>query len=379
MNATLDHSGRARPHPASELFPLMEGDEFDQLAADIAEHGLREPIWLHKDGRILDGRNRYRACLEAERQPAFRTWDGDGSPVAFVLSLNLHRRHLTASQRGVVALRVEKLEAAEAKKRQGRRTDLGTCGQDCPEVEEPVRARDAAAKAVGVSPRTVQDAKQVEREAPDLLPAVESGRVTLSEAKKQIRQRDKAVAVAAIMAQEAAPLDAEGTFPVLLVDPPWRYEHRTTVARHIDDNHYPTMTLDDLKAMKVPADEDAVLFLWATSPKLAEAMEVITAWGFTYRTSAVWVKDRMGMGYYFRQQHELLLVAARGDLPVPDPEDRPRSVIAASRGEHSVKPVEVYELIDRMYPLARKVELFARQPRDGWAAWGNQIKEAIAL
>jgi N6-adenosine-specific RNA methylase IME4 len=169
-----------------------------------------------------------------------------------------------------------------------------------------------------------------------------------------------------------------GTYRLLYVDPPWRYEHVETENRAIE-NQYPTMGLDEIAALDVPAADDAVLFLWATSPKLDEAMRVIEAWRFVYRTCAVWDKELIGMGYYFRQQHELLLVAARGSLPVPEPSARPSSVIRSRRGKHSEKPVEVYEILEAMYPdftALDRVELFARSLRDGWAAWGNE--EAVA-
>lgn len=164
-----------------------------------------------------------------------------------------------------------------------------------------------------------------------------------------------------------------GKYSVLYADPPWRYEYAETDSRAIE-NQYPTMDLNGICAMPVEqlAAEDCVLFLWTTSPKLEESFQVIKAWGFEYRTCAVWVKDKIGMGYYFRQRHEMLLVAKRGNLPVPEPKDRFDSVIEAPRTQHSAKPDVVYDMIERMYPAAERCELFARGLRDGWASWGNQ-------
>lgn len=163
-------------------------------------------------------------------------------------------------------------------------------------------------------------------------------------------------------------------YPIVYVDPPWRYEYSPTDNREIE-NHYPTMTLEEICLLPVAeiATPDSVLFLWTTSPKLAESMQVIEAWSYTYKTCMIWDKERVGMGYYARQQHELLLIATRGAVPVPDPANRPPSVIRARRdNEHSVKPAEFYEVIERMYPDLPKVELFARNRRTGWAAWGNE-------
>lgn len=171
-----------------------------------------------------------------------------------------------------------------------------------------------------------------------------------------------------------------GKFRLIYGDPPWRYEHIETESRAIE-NQYPTMGIEEICALPVPAADDSVLYLWATSPKLVEAMKVIESWGFDYRTCAVWDKEKIGMGYYFRQQHELLLVAARGSLPVPEPSDRVSSVIRVKRGGiHSRKPVEVIELLESMYPKFTKrdrIELFTREPRAGWTAWGNE-PEAVS-
>lgn len=163
-------------------------------------------------------------------------------------------------------------------------------------------------------------------------------------------------------------------YPVIYADPPWRYEHSVSDSREIE-NQYPTMSLPEICGLPVSsiATPDAVLFLWTTSPKLAESIQVIEAWGFIYRTCIVWDKERIGMGYYARQQHELLLIATRGEVPTPQPKNRPGSVIRIRRDEeHSRKPQEFYKLIERMYPEYDKIELFARNQQLGWAVWGNQ-------
>lgn len=186
------------------------------------------------------------------------------------------------------------------------------------------------------------------------------------------RRAERVERITAI-AQNNGDMDGIGPFNVIYADPPWRYEYIETESRAIE-NQYPTMTLDEICALPVDniAADDCVLLMWATSPKLSEAMQVLEAWGFNYRTCMVWVKDKIGMGYYARQQHELLLIAARGELPTPLPENRPPSVFYGERTEHSRKPQTVYELIERMYPEYERVELFARNRRDGWQAWGNQ-------
>jgi N6-adenosine-specific RNA methylase IME4 len=181
-----------------------------------------------------------------------------------------------------------------------------------------------------------------------------------------------------LKAERIAPPLPTGAYRLLYADPPWRYEHVKTESRAIE-NQYPTMDLEAICQLEVPAADDAVLFLWATPPKLAEALQVIDAWGFTYRTCAVWDKEQIGMGYYFRQQHELLLVGARGEAPVPDAPLRLPSLFRSKRSEHSEKPTFVYGYLEAMYPGFTehdRVELFNRDHRDGWAQWGNEPAEA---
>ena len=107
-------------HAVAELFPLLRGRAFEELVADIKKNGLREPILLDAEGRIVDGRNRYRACLEAGVEPRFVKWEGEGSLAELALSLNLRRRHLDESQRALVAARLAELRENEAVKRKSR-------------------------------------------------------------------------------------------------------------------------------------------------------------------------------------------------------------------------------------------------------------------
>jgi N6-adenosine-specific RNA methylase IME4 len=208
-------------------------------------------------------------------------------------------------------------------------------------------------------------------DADELLDKSEADGWTRETLRAEVRRRRMAERLA-IAAAEAPALVTLGLFQVVYADPPWQYEDAEP-SRAVENN-YLTMTLTEIADLNPPAAEHAVLFLWAPSPKLAEAVHwVIPCWGFEYRTSMVWVKDQIGMGYYARQQHEHLLIAKRGDLPVPTPDSRPASVVYAPRAEHSVKPERFYELIEQMYPGLAWVELFARKTRPGWTSWGNQL------
>lgn len=186
--------------------------------------------------------------------------------------------------------------------------------------------------------------------------------------KKLVREARQAKREATTLPPPPLPV---GVFDVLYADPPWRYEHSVDKNRSIE-NQYRTLTLPEICALEPPAATDAVLYLWATNPKLQEALTVVEAWGFTYVTNMVWVKDKIGMGYHARQRHELLLIATKGTPGTPAAADRPDSVIEAPRGRHSAKPRKVYDLIERAWPNGRYLELFARNDRAGWGSWGNE-------
>ena len=163
-------------------------------------------------------------------------------------------------------------------------------------------------------------------------------------------------------------------FGVVYADPPWMFEPYSAESGmdRAADNHYPTMTLDAVKAIPIPAAEDCALFLWATVPMLPQALQVMDAWSFTYKSAIVWLKDKVGTGYWTGNRVELLLIGTRGSIPAPAPGEQPRQVIEAPRGRHSEKPTAFAELIEKLYPNVPKLEMFARARRDGWESWGTE-------
>jgi N6-adenosine-specific RNA methylase IME4 len=414
-------------HPFAALFPLIEGAEFDDLVADIKANGQREDIVL-LDGDVLDGRNRFRACLAAGVAPRIvpfrREFDGD--PLAFVISKNLKRRHLDESQRAMVAAAIANLD-------HGQRADRAA---NLPVL--PVRQAEAA-KMLSISERALRAARSVrDHGEPELVRAVERGRLAVSAASHAARlapdmQRKVAAAAEAgeanaartaikRAAREVRERDLGGKiasgnlelpqqrFGVILADPAWGrtvYNADTGMDRHAA-NHYPTAkgdesTQDDaIKALPVAsiAADDCVLGLWCTDPH--RGVDVLRAWDFVPKTYFVWIKDVLpldggdgsrtmlgagtrfevvgaaGTGYWRRDRCEMLLIGVRGHPVCPAPGTQGESVWFARRGEHATrredshsdKPERSFQWFERHWPTIPKAELNARRARAGWVTWG---------
>lgn len=164
------------------------------------------------------------------------------------------------------------------------------------------------------------------------------------------------------------------SFGCIYADPPWKYGNQGT--RAATDNHYQTMSLDEIAALPVAslAADDAHLHLWTTNAFLFDAKRIIEAWGFTYKSCFVWVKPQMGIGNYWRVSHEFLLLGVRGSCSAAD-----RSLMSWAeipRSRHSRKPERVREMVERMSPGPR-LEMFARVSSPGWTSWGNEVSETL--
>ena len=173
---------------------------------------------------------------------------------------------------------------------------------------------------------------------------------------------------------ESTPVIPNGKYNLIYADPPWQYTFGFDI-HGAADRHYATMSIDDLCNLPIRdlAEDNAVLFLWTTSPKLFDAHDVIKAWGFEYKTSFVWDKVKHVMGHYNSVRHEFLLLCIKGSFPKQS-DTLHDSVIEIERSdEHSEKPEYFRQLIETMYPLSKKIELFARRKSEGWDAWGNEL------
>ena len=354
-------------HPIASLFPLMTEPELKALADDISLNGLKSKIVL-LDGMILDGRNRHAACGLIDRE--FKTVEFQGKdPVAFVWSMNFHRRHLDASQAAMAA---------------AKRANLGH-GQkraDAPKGASGAVTQPDVAKEGGVSRRHVQRAKAIlDSGDEELIAQVSGGQRKLTSAEGYLRkkaQRGKLEKVTRFA----------GKYRVIYADPPWKYG-QVVEGYGAASTHYECMSLEDIcdladeggRRVQDIAQDDAVLFLWTTAPLLRSAFEVVDAWGFEYKENIVWHKVRHNYGRYVSVRHEHLLLCTRGSC-VPDSGKLVPSVQTIERTrEHSEKPAQFRRIIDDMYlrppnlPEGQndRIELFARVRTGGWDVFGAEV------
>lgn len=230
-------------------------------------------------------------------------------------------------------------------------------------------------QTLAAHPEIVEQAKVKARADGDIV----SRAAVLNMVKSETAEKKKQARAEAIQAQIDKPrstgfvdiYNTDKKYRVVYADPPWSYGDK----QNIDglggaEKHYTTMPLKEICEIPVPTQDNAVLFIWVTSPMLEDVFAVIKAWGFKYKTSFVWDKVAHNMGHYNSVRHELLLIATKGSC-TPDVKKLYDSVVSIERSEHSKKPSQFREMIDVLYPTGDRIELFAREASNGWDVWGN--------
>ena len=215
--------------------------------------------------------------------------------------------------------------------------------------------------------RVIDDGENISKAS--VLKAIKEER---KEAEKAKREEAKAQQIEA-GAHQIDLFSTKDKYRVIYADPPWQYSDKQNVSTMGGaEKHYPTMPLEEICKLPIPSEENAVLFLWTTSPMLEDSFKVINAWGFNYKSSFVWDKISHNMGHYNSVRHEFLLICTKGSC-TPDHVKLFDSVQSIERTEHSAKPTEFRSIIDTLYTHGKKIELFARTPADGWDVWGNMV------
>lgn len=337
-----------RSHKYSNLFPMMNLQEFNGLKRDIKENGLIEDI-ITFEGTILDGRNRFKACKESKVKPRFKEYNGN-NPLQFVISTNLKRRHLNESQRAVVGSKLATLSLGS--------NQYGTANM-------PTQSE--AANQLNISERAIRNVKEIQQKAPKRIKEIEDGKAKVGSVLREIKLQEQREQIKAMKPSK----ELEGVYDVIVIDPPWKYNAKYDPDGRRGGGAYPEMSLEELEKIKIPSEKNCVLWLWVTNKFMKEAHELLKVWGFELKTILTWDKEIMGLGAWLRNRTEHCILAIKGKPYFKN--TTWTTLIREKRTTHSTKPETFYNMVDEIC-AGRKLDYFARKKRKGWDAYGDEVK-----
>ena len=401
-NISIDDVGRNREriivklafHPIANIFPLMTDEEIDSLAEDIKKNGIHNPIWMFQE-KVLDGRNRAKACEKIKQDPPIKQFAGTAKDaISFVWSENVERRHLNSSQKAIAAKKREILDKEyakevvekvkqEAKERQkaagtegskGGRGKKKTLVETIPQgfSEHDRKTATVLAKASGTNRKYLELAEKIIKEAPSLVPKIESGEITIPKAIKEIKREKVTEQLNTLSIAGAAKTD--GLYDVIVLDPPWPMQK---IERDCRPNQvefdYPTLTEEQLAELEIPCADNCHVWIWTTHRFLPMSLRLLNAWNLKYVCTFVWHKpggfQPVGLPQY---NCEFVIYARRGSPIFLDTKDF-SVCFNAPRGKHSEKPEEFYDTLRRVTG-GRRLDMFNRRTINGFDGWGNEAK-----
>jgi ParB/RepB/Spo0J family partition protein len=371
-------------HPISDIRvgPRHRKDLGDlaPLAASIAEVGLLHPVVVRPDRTLISGERRLRAAeLLGWTDVPIHVVDGLEETLRALqaeIDENVCREDFLITESVAVGEEIERPFSDEAKanqrRRKGKQPGTDNSG-NLPDLS-PIEVRDKVAAVLGMSGRTYERAKAVVAAAaaePEKFGPLAQDMDRTGKVNGSYKRLCTARAAESIRA-EPPPLP-DGPFRVIVVDPPWQYDKRAEDPSHRAIPPYPCMSLEDIRRLDVAgrAHADCVLWLWTTNAHIPHAFSIVEGWGFQYKTMLTWVKDRMGTGEWLRGRTEHCLMAIRG-RPTVTLRDQTTAIDGPLR-DHSRKPEAFYSLVESLCPGSR-LEMFARTPREGWSAYGNEVR-----
>lgn len=400
-----------------DLAPPLNEEELFKLQESIEEEGLRDKLVVWKETKeLLDGHHRDAVCdvlniVISERSIKSLSFESKEKATNWCIANHLGRRNITPEFASYLrGLRYEREKKRHGERGKSKTKLLETKEKKTLENQESfeTETRKRLAKEYQISPSTIEaDAKFYccltdltkdlsSKFRKEVLGRAQSGtkqKYTKTDVNKRLfnkttEERHKIVEMldfgdaknvgdaCRLLAREKVKGQKfkKGKYRVIYADPPWDYGGTLPKKEygHVE-YHYPPMSIEELCEMSIPRTEDnAVLFLWVTSPFLRKCFEVIKAWGFQYKTSVVWLKKKHNFGQYVSVRHELLLICTKGSCR-PDISKLLPSYVEVERSKvHSEKPECFREYPDKMYPYGNRIELFARKKVKGWDSWGDE-------
>jgi N6-adenosine-specific RNA methylase IME4 len=412
------------------LIPPLTSEEFNQLEQNCIKDGILESIKTWQ-GTIIDGHNRYNIAVK--NGLSFETkeinFNSESEVVEWIILLQLGRRNLTESQKSYlrgVRYENEKLKhgGERASTQNGNliktadklaneynvskntiiRDSEFSKGIDLIASVEPEKRFEILQETSELTKQEIQEFakipkqaeneikknviiaseeeinKQIEIKANELVKAKLQTIEAQKEAKKVEKKENRLQEIENIKQKIANEnITIKDKFDVIAIDPPWAYDERGGYDSNTYDSDsnrgsvpYPTMTLKQISEINIPAKDNSVLFLWTTHAFLKDSFDLLDTWGFKYKATIVWDKERMGMGRNIRMQCEFCLLATKGNPIINGSSER--DIIREARREHSRKPEAFYTMVERM-TIGSKLDYFAREKRNNWEVYGAEIEK----
>ena len=354
-----------------KLIPPLAIEEFNQLEKNIIADGCRDPL-LTWNGILIDGHNRYEICIKHGLVFSIveKEFADSGTAKLWMIDNQNGRRNLTDGW---------KFQLSQAKKEillEVGKESMSEGGKGLSTIDKPSHnTRDTIANDLGWSTGKVAMADKVWKEAtPEVKEQILTGEISINEAYKGIKKVERAIDIEKQREDIANNVMAkiDGLFEVISIDPPWNYGRAYDPDSSRVANPYPEMTQSELLSIELPFSDDSVCLLWTTQAFIFDAKELLDKWGFTYKATIVWDKEKMGMGAWLRMQCEFCLIGIKGNPAWNN--TKYRDIIREPRREHSRKPDCFFEMIEEI-TVGRRLEYFSRENRKGWEVYGNETNK----
>ena len=368
------------------IFPEMNTEDYQRLVVDLQTNGYDEsqPIYTYEN-KILDGWNRYRACSTIGIKPVVKEFTGtDIDAIQFVMRTN-KRRNLSSSQWAAIAVEavgiidtiskeveVERLAKQKANAANRYTNDLASVNKFTQATPERTTAK--TAELFNTNHVYIHEAQHLKDTKPEVFEQVKRGEKTITEAKREEKKEEQQKRFKSLKEKENQPHDTNQKYDVIVIDPPWEMEkiNREVAPLQVGFD-YPTMTIEQIKQIQLPAEDKCHVFMWITQKHLPFGFDIFKSWGVKYVCSFVWHKNGGFQPFGLPQYNcEFILYGRIGTPEFYDLKDF-NLCFNANRTGHSAKPDEFYQMINRV-TAGNKLDMFNRRPIDGFKTWGNESK-----